>query len=359
MSPQKNKYVITGGGTGGHVFPALAIAEELRKRGHEVLYIGGPTGFEARLAPERGFRFVALKSGMVKNQKHHTKVLSILKVLRAIVTAWRLLGREKPVAVIGVGGYVSVPTCVAAWLRRIPILLQEQNASVGIANQFLGKLAREVYLGFAEAAPNFSGKKTFVTGNPLRPVFEQTEAKPYRAEARKILVCGGSQGARPINELVTGLLDVLTPTFPGVTITHQTGTTDYPPVLAEYEKRFTGEYRIVPFIENIADEIVEASLVVCRSGALTVSELAQVGRPAIFIPYPRRGQNDQTSNAAVLEKAGAAAVVEQGDRFKERFWAKLLEVFQPDRLRSMALAASSLRRTNALATICDRIEHVQ
>ncbi len=258
-------------------------------------------------------------------------------------------------AVVGVGGYVSAPACLAGFLLRIPVYLQEQNVSVGIANRMLGKIARKVFLGFGEAKSYFSAKKCIVTGNPIRSEF--FKPFPYPPKGMSLLILGGSQGARAINELITGLLEVLPPTFPEISILHQTGEKDLAPVSEYYSKNFTGKYEVVPFIKDMAGAYLKASLVISRSGALTVSELIQVARPALFIPYPRKGQNDQTANAYLLQEKGAARVVEQGDRFKERFWATLLEIFHPEKLAPMHTAYTELRRENALISICDRIEH--
>lgn len=350
------RFVITGGGTGGHVFPALAIAEELRRRGHDVLYVGTSTGMEAKLVPEKGFAFHTIKSGAVKNQGALKIVRSLFSVAFAIVRAMGFLRAQKVDAVIGVGGYVCVPMCVAAFLTRRPMYLQEQNVSVGIANRFLGRLAKRIFLGFAQAQESFKASKCLVTGNPIRPEFYDPKSTAYRPEANHILVLGGSQGARAINELMTGLLEVLGPTFPGLTITHQTGQRDADVVTEHYKGKFAGKSDVAPFIRDMAGAYTKASLVVSRSGALTVSELIQVGRPAIFIPYPRKGQNDQTANAYLVEKAGAARVVEQGDRFKERFWAALLDVYKPEKLARMSESYSALRQPAALATIGDQVE---
>jgi len=310
---------------------------------------------ETRLVPQRGYPFFTVQSGAVKNQGVVKRLTSILQLLRGVGWALQFLRRERPVAVVGVGGYVSVPTSLAAFILRIPLFLQEQNTSVGIANRWLGKLARKVFLGFAEATPYFPKNRCSVTGNPIRAEFYAPLAA-YAPEKKNVLILGGSQGARAINELVTGLLEVLTATFPGISIVHQTGERDFETVKALYQERFHGPFEVVPFIQDVAAAYTQASLVVSRSGALTVSELIQVGRPAIFIPYPRVGQNDQTANAALLERIGAARVVEQGDRFKERFWKTLLEVFAPAPLLAMAKCYSPLRRENALVTIGDQIE---
>lgn len=350
------KIVITGGGTGGHVFPALAIADEMKRRGYTVLYVGTSHGMEAKLVPEKGYPFYTVKTGSVKNQGVGKVLKTSFQLFFAIVWALRFLLKEKPAAVLGVGGYVSVPLCVAAFVLRVPLFLQEQNSSVGIANRFLGKLATRIFLGFESARPSFPEGKCFVTGNPLRASFYEKDFPKHDPHGKNLLVMGGSQGAKAINDAMTSLLGELEKNFPGIQIVHQTGQKDFPVVLKEYEKSFTGKYDVRPFLTDMPAPYRNASLVIARSGALTVSELLQVGRPALFVPYPRQGQNDQTSNAYLLEKMGVARVVEQGENFRERFWKTLQETFQPAQLEKMGQSASKLQSQHAPASIGDLVE---
>lgn len=350
------KLVITGGGTGGHVFPALAIADELKRRGHTILYVGTTHGMEAKLVPEKGYPFFTVKTGSVKNQGIGKVVKTLFQLVFAIVWAVGFLRKEKPDGVIGVGGYVSVPICVAAFLLRIPLFLQEQNSSVGIANQFLGKLAGRIFLGFESARAFFPEGRCFVTGNPLRSTFYTQDFPKHNPNGKCLLIMGGSQGAKAINDAVAAILPEFEKKFPGTKIIHQTGQKDFSQTQDAYKKSYHGNYDVQPFLTNMPEPYSEASLVVSRSGALTVSELLQVGRPAIFVPYPRRGQNDQTDNASLLEKMGVARVVEQGENFKERFWKTLEETFQTGELQKMGANASKLRSVNALASIADLVE---
>jgi len=328
----------------------------LQKRGFIILYVGTSHGFEAKLVPEKGFAFYTVKTGSVKNQKA-TKVLKTLfQLLFAVAWAVRFLRREKPAAVVGVGGYVSVPVCVAAFLLRIPIYLQEQNSSVGIANRFLGRLAGKIFLGFDEAKSCFNPNKCTYTGNPIRRDFTRADFPAYDPEANCLVVLGGSQGARAINDGMVSLLEELQSRFPGVSVIHQTGKTDYERIHSAYTKKFRGKFEVAPFITDMANLYAKASLVVSRSGALTVSELIQVGRPAVFVPYPRRGQNDQTTNAQLLQNNGAARVVEQGDDFQTRFRAALFETFRKDVLKGMGEGYGRLRVSGALDKIGSAIE---
>lgn len=352
----QKKIVITGGGTGGHVFPALAIADELKSRGYHILYVGTSHGMEAKLVPEKGYPFFTVKTGSVKNQGAIKVLKTLFQLIFAVLWAIRFLINEKPMGVVGVGGYVSVPVCIAAFMLRVPLFLQEQNSSVGIANRFLGRLAGRIFLGFESARSYFPEKKCFVTGNPLRASFYSKDLPKHDPNAKCLLVMGGSQGAKAINDALTSFLVEFEKKFPGTKVIHQTGQKDYPEVLKKYETAYHSPFDVRPFLTNMPEPYYNASLVVCRSGALTVSELLQTGRPAIFVPYPRKGQNDQTTNAYMLEKLGVARVVEQGEAFSERFWNTLVETFQPESLQKMAANASKLRSENALASIGDLVE---
>jgi len=310
---------------------------------------------ESKLVPEKGFPFFTVSSGAVKNQSLLKIAKTLARLLRGLIWAIRFLQREKPAAVIGVGGYVSVPICFAAFVLRIPIYLQEQNVSVGIANRVLGKLAKKVFLGFEEATASFRSSKCVISGNPIRKEFFNPDYPTYRAEANCLVVLGGSQGAKAVNDVVASHLAQLKERYPGLTIVHQTGKKDYESVENAYRASLGKGYEVSAFITDMASAYAKASLVIARSGALTVSELIAVGRPAILVPFPRRGQNDQTANAALLAKHGAAKVVEQGESFSERFWRTFEETFQPSQLAQMAKGYQELRKGGALATISGHI----
>ena len=348
--------VITGGGTGGHVFPAISLAEEFIRRGWSVQYVGSAKGFEARHVPSRKIPFFTIESGAVKNQGLVSLCKTSFKLVRGFFQSLFLLMRFRPQAVIGVGGYVSVPVCVASVILGVPLFIQEQNVSVGIANRFLGRFAKKIFLGFGQALENFPKGNCLVTGNPIRPEFLKV-ARPYDCSTMELLILGGSQGATAINNAVSELLSRILHRFDPIHIVHQTGERDLDSVKKKYDLLMKPHsFEVVPFINDIAPCFSRASLVIARSGALTVSEILQSKRPAIFIPYPRKGQNDQTANAYFLEELGVARTVEQGEQFVERFWTALIEVFQPENLRTMQSRFSQLPLSNALVTICDQIE---
>lgn len=349
------KIAVTGGGTGGHVFPALAIAEELRKRSVQVEYVGTAQGMEARLVPPKGFAFHALKTGAVKNQNLLKIFKSIGSLLTATVWSIQFIQKNDIRAVVGVGGYVSVPMCLAAFILRRPIFLQEQNASVGIANRFLGKLAVKIFLGFKAAEKYFHPKKCLWTGNPIRAEFQRTNFKTYNPETNSLFIFGGSQGSRAINDAFLNVLPALLERCPEIKIVHQTGEKEFERVQELYKKVNVKNLELLPFINDMDRRYEEASLVISRSGALSVSELIAVKRPALLVPFPRVGQNDQVDNAKYLEHHHVAVVIEQGESFPVRFAEALLKVFLPSELKKMARGFSALHTPSGLATIGDHI----
>lgn len=352
----KKIIIITGGGTGGHVFPAIAIAQGLRSRGFEVLYVGSPHGLENKLVPPTGIPLYTVKSGQLKNQGALKKVKTLFQVCFAVLWAMKFILKHKPAAVIGVGGYVSAPICVAAFLLGRPVYLQEQNVSVGIANRLLGKISKTIFLGFEAARQHFPAKRCVYTGNPLRREFFEQMPMPYDPNSPHLLIFGGSQGAKTINDAVIARLTDLKQKFPNLKILHQTGESDCERVKAIYAEKFKDNFEVRPFISDMLAAYRQASFVVCRSGALTVSELICVSRPSLLVPFPRKGQNDQVDNAKMLEKAGCARMVEQGEGFHDRFWSALIETFQPATLSRMKESFSTLHPSDALVTIGAHIE---
>ena len=319
-------------------------------------YVGTAQGMESKLVPPTGIPLFTVKTGAVKNQSPLKIARTLLLLMRAVFWSLAFLRREKPDAVLGVGGYVSVPVCFAAFLLRIPIYLQEQNVSVGIANRFLGKLSRKIFLGFSQAAQYFPKGRSIVSGNPVRKDFLRSDFPKLNPQAESLFIFGGSQGAKSINDALLAMLPELLVTFPKLTILHQTGEKDLANVTATYAALWpNGNYRVQPFVTDMYDAYAKASLVICRSGALTTSELIQVGRPSLLVPYPRKGQNDQTSNAYFLQENKVARVAEQGENFHDRFRTTLLETFVSPVLGDMGSHFSRLRLVNPLVTIADHI----
>jgi UDP-N-acetylglucosamine--N-acetylmuramyl-(pentapeptide) pyrophosphoryl-undecaprenol N-acetylglucosamine transferase len=340
--------ILAGGGTGGHVIPALAIANELKKNyGAEVLFIGTARGIENRLVPAAGFPLQLVRVGALKNVSLITRAKTAFDLPRAVWDAGRMLNEFAPDVVIGVGGYASGPAMLAALVKHIPTLAFEPNVVPGFANRAVARFVSAAAVHFEETAKCF--RHAEVTGVPVRSAFFEIATK--RAGTPTLLVFGGSQGAHAINEAMIRCLPELQREAPGIRIIHQTGERDYNDALAAY--RELGEsVEVFKFIEDMPAAFARADLVVCRSGASTVAEIAAAGKPAIFVPFPRAADDHQRVNAEALERAGAAVVVEESKL--EGVWlAETIAALLGDskRLVRMSDAARSLAHPNAARDI--------
>jgi len=354
--------ILAGGGTGGHVIPALAIANQLKKSyGAEVLFIGTARGIENRLVPAAGYPLQLVRVGALKNVSLVTRLKTAFDLPRAIWDAGRMLNQFAPDVVIGVGGYASGPAMLAALVKHIPTLAFEPNVVPGFANRMVARFVSAAAVHFEETAKYF--RHSEVTGVPVRQAFFEIaalSANKKRAGVPTVLVFGGSQGAHAINEAMIRCLPVLRQEAPGIHIIHQTGERDYNDALAAYRglqdtagaqgASFT--FEVFKFIEDMPAAFARADLVVCRSGASTVAEIAAAGKPAVFVPFPRAADDHQRVNAEALERAGAAVVVEESKL--EGVWlaetiAALLG--DPARLGRMSAAARSLAHPNAARDI--------
>jgi UDP-N-acetylglucosamine--N-acetylmuramyl-(pentapeptide) pyrophosphoryl-undecaprenol N-acetylglucosamine transferase len=349
------RVVIAGGGTGGHVIPALAIARQLKKQfSAEVLFIGTARGIETRLVPQAGFPLDLIQVGALKNVSLATRARTMFDLPRALWTAGRMLNDFRPDVVIGVGGYASGPAMLAAIRRRIPTLAFEPNVVPGFANRLVARFVSAAAVHFEETCEYFRNAK--VTGVPVREAFFAIAAKTGGAPT--LLVFGGSQGARAINLAMVASLAGLSAKIPGVHIIHQTGQRDYDEVLAAYRQSgISGE--VHKFIDDMPLAFARADLLVCRSGASTVAEIAAAGKAAIFVPFPRAADDHQNVNARALERAGAAVVVEESNLeaayLVETVAALLID---PARLRSMSAAAKSLAHPKAVEEIAEMVRRL-
>lgn len=355
----RGRWVIAGGGTGGHVTPALALAERIAASGASVLFIGSEHGLETRLVPEAGIELVALPSQQVMGRGLVGRLAALLAMLRACAAAWRQLGSFGADLVISVGGYASVPAVVAAWLRRIPVVLVEPNAIPGRANRAAARIAQRVFVQFEAAAAQLAsaGSRDGVrtSGIPLRVQLIEAfrEQPPRRAAAApfRLLVFGGSQGARQINEAMMEAAPKLAGTEAEIAVFHQTGADDRERVAAAYAAADVAA-DVVDFESDMPSRYRWADLAVCRSGALTVAELALAGLPAIFVPYPFAADDHQAANARALADAGAARVLDSHSLTADELAQNVRELFaQPEALRSMSAAAEKLARPNAAEEI--------
>jgi UDP-N-acetylglucosamine--N-acetylmuramyl-(pentapeptide) pyrophosphoryl-undecaprenol N-acetylglucosamine transferase len=345
--------ILAGGGTGGHVIPALAIANQLKKTyDAEVLFIGTARGIENRLVPAAGYPLQLVRVGALKNVSLTTRLKTAFDLPRAVWDAGRMLNEFAPDVVIGVGGYASGPAMLAAVMKHIPTLAFEPNVVPGFANRVVAKFVSGAAVHFEETAKYF--RRAEVTGVPVRQAF--FEIAPKRGGTPTLLVFGGSQGAHAINEAMIRCLPVLQREAPGIHIIHQTGERDYNDALAAYRSRsesasgFT--FEVSKFIEDMPAAFARADLVVCRSGASTVAEIAAAGKPSVFVPFPRAADDHQRVNAEALARHGAAVVVEESKL--EGVWlaetiAALLQDAQ--RLQQMSHAARELAHPNAARDI--------
>lgn len=356
-----SRVILTTGGTGGHIFPALAVAEEITAHnpGCRVLFVGTKRGPEGDLARSRGLEFKALPSAGVLGRGLRS-VSGIASLITGLALAIPLVLRYRPDAVVGFGGYASFAAVAAAFLLHRPTALHEQNSVPGVANRLLGRIVRTIFLSFPDTHKRFQAEKTELVGNPVRQdicALANAPAKPAD-ETRRLLVLGGSQGAKALNDAMLEALPVLLEA--GIEIVHQTGPRDFERVRQGYEGlKSSGADANSPraFIEDMAGTYAWADLAVCRSGASTVFELAASGTPAVLVPFPYATHDHQRVNAEYLAKAGAAELVLQQDFSGERLAKMVVELTSDrDRLAGMAKAAKSQAMPQAAAIMAQRIE---
>jgi UDP-N-acetylglucosamine--N-acetylmuramyl-(pentapeptide) pyrophosphoryl-undecaprenol N-acetylglucosamine transferase len=347
-------WAIAGGGTGGHVTPALALAEAVAARGDAPFVLGGEIGLERRLVPEAGFELVTLPSGQVMGRSVIARLRAALATSRGLVAAWRELGARRARVLISVGGYASVPGVIAAALRRIPIALVEPNAMPGRANRLAARFARGVFLQFGAAAPKLRrAGAVSVVGAPLRNALVAAfrSAPPRRAPGKPLhlLVFGGSQGARQINDAMIEAAPHLDRS--SFEIFHQTGEADRDRVAGAYAAAGVAA-RVVAFERDMPARYAESDLALCRSGALTVAELAMAGLPALLVPYPHAADDHQSANASAMASAGAAIVLPSRPLTAGDLLRALADLAaHPEQLVAMGAAAARLARPDAAETI--------
>jgi UDP-N-acetylglucosamine--N-acetylmuramyl-(pentapeptide) pyrophosphoryl-undecaprenol N-acetylglucosamine transferase len=341
------RFVITGGGTAGHINPALAVAQELRSLGHEIAYAGTPQGLEARLVPQEGFAYQAFEAAGYNRRKPLTLITSSAKIAWSATKARRWLAVFKPDAVIGFGGYVSIPLGLAASWLKIPLAIHEQNSASGMANRFLSKRAQLVALTYGAAAKDFTDAKRIVTtGNPVRAsLFEvpQSEARvnlKIPADALVLLVFGGSLGAQHINEALLARSEWLL-SHENLHILHVTGAKGYDDIKARIEHipQAQGRWHLMAYCDAMGEAYAAADAIVARSGATTLAEISALGKPALLVPYPYAAADEQTANASSLVEAGAALMIADKDLDEPEFTEKLDRLITDKALRETMSAA--------------------
>lgn len=347
------KLLIAGGGTGGHLFPALAIAEAVKaeKPGSEILFVGTRRGIEARIVPGTGYpiRFITAR-GMRSTGLLNT-MAALWELPKGLLESVTILREFRPDYVLGVGGYASGPTVAAAVLTGVPTGIQEQNSVMGTTNRILSKFVGRVYVAWEDTVPPPPSKKTLVTGNPVRADLLEAQRAPAEHETFNLLVFGGSRGAHNINISMIQNLDALRALGPRVRVLHQTGVDEVEAVKTAYDRAgICSDVR--EFIHDMKSAYHWADLVVCRSGAATLAELTALGKPAIVVPYPYAIGDHQTRNAMVLEKAHAVRIVPDSSLKNGALVKEIVDVAEnPSILSTMATNALRLGRPEAARTI--------
>jgi len=349
--------LIAGGGTGGHLYPGIAVARELLRRMPDarVSFVGTARGLEARVVPLEGFELDLIRSAGLKGKSWAARAKGAALVPVGFGEAWRIVTRRRPDVVMGVGGFSSGPVVLAAALRRVPTLVLEQNAMPGMTNRWLAPWVRAAAVTY-EQTLSFFGARGFVSGNPVREAFFRTpNSELQTSNVCRLLILGGSQGAHAINVAMTAAAPGLLRRQPSVSLVHQTGPRDLAHVRQEYERAGIPA-RAEAFFDTMADEMAAADLVISRAGATTLAELAASGRPALLVPFPAATDDHQRRNAEVLVGAGAAAMIEERHLSAERLADTAAElVADRGRRARMATAMRTFARPDAASRIVDRL----
>jgi len=355
------RIVIAGGGTGGHLYPGIALAREVRRRDQNaaVVFVGTATGVEARVVPREGFPLELIRVAGLKGKSRLDRVRGLALLPVAAVDAWRVISRHRPEVVVGVGGFASGPVLLIAALRGFPTMLLEQNALPGLTNRVLARVVRAAAVTFEESL-RFFPNTGFVTGNPVRPEFfhtrqEANDTADAPRDAARVLIFGGSQGAHAINVAMVEAATRLAASGVSLAITHQTGERDLELVRQAYRNARL-EARVEPFVYDMDREMKTADFVICRSGATTLSELAAAGRPAILVPLPTATDDHQRRNAEVVARVGGADLLDEGELTGEELAKRILELARNrERRIRMERAIRTLARPDAAARIADRV----
>jgi UDP-N-acetylglucosamine--N-acetylmuramyl-(pentapeptide) pyrophosphoryl-undecaprenol N-acetylglucosamine transferase len=343
------RVIMAGGGTGGHVIPALAIALELRSRYHaQVLFVGTQRGIETRLVPAAGFALHLIQVGALNRVDLATRLKTLLDLPRALMESAKLIREFRPDVMIGVGGYASGPAMLTAAMMSVPTIAFEPNVVPGFANRMVAPMVSAAAVHFEATCHYF--RNCHVTGVPVRQEFFHVPARSKGARPT-LLVFGGSQGAHAINQAVLDALPKLMEAVPGIHVIHQTGETDYVSAQAVYLRTMISA-EVSPFIDDMPGTFARADLLVCRSGASTVAEITAAGKPAIFIPLPTAADDHQTQNAATLANGGAASLLRQSELSSDRLVSEIAELLRDrPRLAAMAEAARHFAHPDAAARI--------
>ena len=353
------RVLIAAGGTGGHIYPGIAVAKEILRRGpgSEVRFVGTARGLENKLVPQAGFELSLIDSTGLKNVGPIARARGLLLLPKSFLAARKLIKAFRPDVVIGAGGYVSGPAVLTAALLKLPTLVMESNALPGWTNRVLARFVDKAAVSFDAALPYFRGKAV-VTGNPVRREFFEIPTKERQPEKFSVLVFGGSQGAHAINAAMIAALPSLASLQNVLRITHQTGEADFANVSSGYAEAGWGERADVrKYIDNMVAAFTDVDLVICRAGATTTAELIAAGKASIMIPFPLAADDHQRKNAEALELAGAGRMILQQDLSGERLAEEMTTLArEPEKITTMEQAARKLARGDAAAAVVEMIE---
>ena len=355
MRVERKTYVmIAAGGTGGHVFPGIALAEERKGQAPKatVVFAGTERGMEARIIPKRGFPLILLRSHSIKDKRGLAKLASAVMIPLSIMRSIAIMISERPQVFIGIGGYAAGPLSIAAWITRVPVVLIEPNAIPGMTNRILKRFAKRIFVSFVDAKEAL-GSKAVLTGTPVRrEILEVRHGERHSDERMRIFVFGGSQGARSINRAMVEALRHLGDTVRGISVIHQTGSSDDAAGIAKAYEDAGVSAEVFPFTDRIWECYERTDLVVARAGANTVAELSALGIPSILVPYPYAADDHQRANALCLARAGGAVVISDKEFTGERVASEIRSLIEDaDRLESMRRGALGFGRPDAARNI--------
>jgi len=357
------KLIIAGGGTGGHLFPGISVAEEFlgRDESNEVLFVGTEKGIESRIIPQLGRKLECIPASGVRGKNGFAQLKGLALFAFGYAESRKILKRFKPDLVLGVGGYASAPLCLAARGMQISNFIHEQNAIPGLTNRLLARFADKVFISLEESAKFFPGAKIMMTGNPLRRAIldqvneSEAEEAPYEKSRCNLLIFGGSQGARSINKAVMAAIPYLSGSIDGISIVHQTGQNDHAEVIEGYQIHGVAA-EVLQFIDDMASAYKNADIVVCRAGATTIAEITASGKTCIFIPFPHAVDDHQRKNAEALLKEDACIMILEQELSGERLAGEIQKLAaNPERVAEIGRNARSLAKLDAAKIIVDEM----
>jgi len=350
-------YLMAGGGTGGHVIPAVAVARELQSRGHRPVFVGTRTGFESKLVPSAGFPIEYIEIGGLQRVGLAQTLRTLAQIPLSFARCLSLMNNYQPAAVFSMGGYAAGPVTLAAWWKGVPIVIMEPNAVPGLANRLIGRLVRRALVSFEETRRHFPEGRAEVTGLPVRPEFSEIAAK-LPGNALVVLITGGSRGSRTLNNAAREAWPLFRDAPFHVVLIHQTGGDAYQQIAADFQKAGL-EGEVTAFIADMPAAFARADVIVCRSGAGAVAELAAAGKPSILVPFPFAADDHQLKNAQQFAKVDAARLVLDREMNGRRLYDEIARLAaEPDLLRAMAQRARTFARPNAAVRAADVLEEV-